>query len=211
MPTRTTVPKRERTRRLLLDAGRRVLAERGEAFTATDVVLAAEVSNGTFYNYFEDRDAFLDEVVKDSLLGIADAAAGDTSGDDPAWRFAVASTRVLHAAVADPVWGRLLLQLSESPVSPLTEIDRHLRVDLADGLAAGRFAHGDDPVTLDLVGGTLMASIRRLCASEAGADLVPAVVARLLGALGLGRREAAKLAARAAGQPASGGALPSRA
>lgn len=202
MPTRTTVPKRERTRRLLLDAGRRVLAERGEAFTATDVVLAAEVSNGTFYNYFEDRDAFLDEVVKDSLLGIADAAAGDTSGDDPAWRFAVASTRVLHAAVADPVWGRLLLRLSESPVSPLTEIDRHLRVDLADGLAAGRFAHGDDPVTLDLVGGTLMASIRRLCASEAGADLVPAVVARLLVALGLGRREAARLAARAAGQPA---------
>lgn len=205
MPTRTTVPKRERTRRLLLDAGRRVLAERGEAFTATDVVLAAEVSNGTFYNYFEDRDAFLDEVVKDSLLGIADAAAGDTSGDDPAWRFAVASTRVLHAAVADPVWGRLLLRLSESPVSPLTEIDRHLRVDLADGLAAGRFVHGDDPVTLDLVGGTLMASIRRLCAGEAGeadAGLVPAVVARLLVALGLGRREAAKLATRAAGQPA---------
>ena len=211
MPTRTTVPKRERTRRLLLDAGRRVLAERGEAFTATDVVLAAEVSNGTFYNYFEDRDAFLDEVVKDSLLGIADAAAGDTSGDDPAWRFAVASTRVLHAAVADPVWGRLLLRLSESPVSPLTEIDRHLRVDLADGLAAGRFAHGDDPVTLDLVGGTLMASIRRLCAGDADADLVPAVVARLLVALGLGRREAARLAARAAGQPVSGGALPSRA
>ena len=51
--------KRERTRRKLLDAGMHVIAERGEALTATDVVAAADVSNGTFYNHFIDRDDFI--------------------------------------------------------------------------------------------------------------------------------------------------------
>ena len=71
-------------------------------------------------------------------------AAGDTSGDDPAWRFAVASTRC-YAAVATRCRGRLLLWLSESPVSPLTEIDRH-HGGPGGRLAAAAFTR--DPVTL---------------------------------------------------------------
>ena len=44
--------KKERTRRQLVSAGLRVLAEKGQGLTVSDVVTAAEVSNGTFYNYF---------------------------------------------------------------------------------------------------------------------------------------------------------------
>jgi AcrR family transcriptional regulator len=192
-------PKRERTRRQLLAAGRVVLAERGEALTATDVVQVAEVSNGTFYNHFTDRDDFLQALARDTLLAIADTSAAETEGADPAWRFALATARVLQAAVEDPMLGLVILRLSELPAAPLAEVQRHLRADLRDGHASGRFTHGADAVTLDLVGGTLMASLKRISTTKAGARAVAPVVARLLVALGLDGQEADDLARAAVG------------
>ena len=190
-------PKRERTRRALLDAGRKVLAERGDALTASDVVHAADVSNGTFYNHFTDRDAFLDALAHDSLLTLNAGSANATAGADPAWRFAVASTRVLDAARRDPLWAHAVLRLAELPAPPHAAIEAHLRADLAEGAATGRFAHGDDPVTVDVVTGTLMATLRRIVAQPGHAQAVDEVVARLLQAVGIGHDEAASLAREA--------------
>ena len=54
--------KKERTRRQLIAAGLRVLADKGQGLTVSDVVAEAEVSNGTFYNYFADREELLEEL-----------------------------------------------------------------------------------------------------------------------------------------------------
>lgn len=193
-------PKRERTRRKLLDAGLRVLADRGDALTASDVVAEADVANGTFYNHFLDRDDFIQNLARESLEAITRGSAEETEGADPAWRFAVASTRVLEAAVREPLWGRAVLRLSEYPTPPHAAVQQHLRVDLAEGHRTGRFTHGDDPVTVDLVSGTLMAALRRLVSpGNATVDdqAVPAVVTRLLEAIGLEQAEARTLAATA--------------
>jgi AcrR family transcriptional regulator len=192
------LPKRDRTRRKLIDAGYEVLAERGAALTASDVVNAAEVSNGTFYNHFVDREDFLDTLARESLEALADVAAAHTEGQDPAWRFAVATTRLLNRVVDDPLWGRVILRLAESPRPTAAAVQRHLRSDLAEGRAQGRFAFGDDPVTLDLVTGTLMASIHRITRTGAGTEAVAPVVTRLLVALGLAPSEAEQLATSAA-------------
>lgn len=202
--------KRERTRRKLLDAGMHVIAERGEALTATDVVVAADVSNGTFYNHFIDRDDFISALAHESLTALTNRSADDTEGADPAWRFAVASVRVLDAGVRDPLWGRAVLRLSESPTPLHAVVQRHLRADLAEGHLAGRFAHGDDPVTVDLVSGTLMAALRRVVSpgaasgtsrdaavGESGDGFITDVVTRLLEAIGVERSEARALAAAA--------------
>ncbi len=205
--------KRERTRRKLLDAGLYVIAERGEALTATDVVAAADVSNGTFYNHFVDRDDFIRALAHESLAMLNDRSADDTKDTDPAWRFAVASVRVLDAGARDPLWGRALLRLSASPTPLHGAVQRHLCADLAEGHATGRFSHGDDPVTIDLVTGTLVAALRRLVSSDstenadhdealgaagaAGDDFVAAVVARLLQTIGLDAAEAYALATAA--------------
>lgn len=202
--------KRERTRRKLLDAGMQVIAERGEALTATDVVVAADVSNGTFYNHFTDRDDFISALAHESLTALAERSADDTKGADPAWRFAVASIRVLDAGARDPLWGRAVLRLDESPTPLHAAVQRHLRADLAEGHHTGRFAYGDDPVTVDLVSGTLMAALRRLVsrAADAGTSsdaavgessdgFVVDVVARLLEAIGVEAREARALTAAA--------------
>lgn len=202
--------KRERTRRKLLDAGMHVMAERGEALTASDVVVAADVSNGTFYNHFVDRDDFIRALAHESLTALTDRSADDTEGADPAWRFAVASARVLDAGVRDPLWGRAVLRLGESPTPLHAAVQRHLRADLAEGHRTGRFTHGDDPVTVDLVSGTLMAALRRLVSrggaagtshdsadGESADGFVVDVVARLLEAVGVEAPEARSLAATA--------------
>lgn len=191
--------KRERTRRRLLDAGLQVVAERGEALTASDVVALADVSNGTFYNHFLDREDFMAALAVDSLAELTDRSADDTSGEDPAWRFAVASTRVLGAGIRNPLWGRAVLRLSQGPTPLHAAVQRHLRADLAEGRLTGRFVHGDDPATVDLVSGTLMAALRRLVAEDpldASPDegFTVEVVARLLVAIGLGPSEAHALA-----------------
>ena len=194
--------KRERTRRKLIDAGLQVIADRGEALTASDVVTAADVSNGTFYNHFLDRDDFIQTLAHESLEAISAGSAGDTEGADPAWRFAVATTRVLDAAVRQPLWGRAVLRLAESPTPLHAAIQQHLRVDLAEGHSTGRFTHGDDPITIDLVSGTIMATIRRLVVMDAslddtGRDPIPDVVARLLEAIGIESGDARSLAVAA--------------
>ena len=131
MPS-TRPPKRERTRRALIDAGLQVLADRGDALTASDVVAAADVSNGTFYNHFADRQAFLDTLAHESLVALTRGSARDTQGSDPAWRFAVATTRVLETARREPLWGHAVLRLAELPAPPHEAIQAHLRADLAE-------------------------------------------------------------------------------
>ncbi len=193
MPTMT---KRERTRRLLLEAGRELMAERGTAITASDVVAAAEVSNGTFYNHFVDLDEFVQEVARRTFHAIAEVAAVETAGADPAWRFAVASTRILDAAVQDPTWGRLLLQLARSDLSRRAELER-LRADLRAGRRAGRFVYGDDRITVDVVSGTIIATIGRLVRDDVGRRHIVDVVSRLLTVLGLPDDEARSVASAA--------------
>ena len=59
MTTKRTEQKRE-NRAKLLDAARKVFAEKGvAAATARDIVRETDLATGTFYNYFEDKeDAF---------------------------------------------------------------------------------------------------------------------------------------------------------
>ncbi len=198
-------PKRERTRAKLVEAGLRVLADRGDALTASDVAVEADVANGTFYNHFLDRDDFIHVLARESLKAITTDSAEETEGADPAWRCAVASTRVLQAAVREPLWGRAVLRLAEYPTPPHAAIQQHLRSDLADGHRTGRFTHGDDPVTVDLISGTLMATLRRVASPDAVVDdrTVPEVVTRILEAIGLEHDEAHSLAtaAHAADKP----------
>ncbi len=196
-------PKRERTRRRLIEAGLHVFAERGEALTASDVVAAADVSNGTFYNHFVDREQFVQVLAHESLASITQASADDHAGADPAWRFAVASTNVLAAAAADPRWGRAVLRLAESPTPLHAAVQQHLRADLDEGQRTGRFSHGADDITIDLVSGTLLASMRRLITSgrpgHQAADSIADVVTRLLETIGVDPTEARALASDAAG------------
>ena len=189
--------KKEKTRRQLVAAGLRVLAAKGEALTASDVSEEADVSVGTFYNYFPDRDALVDAVTEEQLGALAaTAATADEPIEDPAQRIALTAAAVLHRASTDTPWARLVLRLVNRP-TVYNRINGYLREDLEEGLAQGRFDTGADDATLDQVTGLLVMTIRRIVAGEAKSDVRARAVERVLRALGVADAEAQDLAATA--------------
>jgi AcrR family transcriptional regulator len=187
--------KREKTRRQLIEAGLRVLARKGEALTVSDVVAEADVSNGTFYNYFVDRDELVDTLGEELVLTLAATAASEPIAD-PARRFAVASGRVLRRAAEDVTWGRVALRLVQRP-GLHQNVDRYLREDLAEGLSQGRFDVGPEDAAVDQAMGLLVMTMWRIVEGTAQPDAAERAVERGLIALGVDTAEAAKLAADA--------------
>ena len=187
--------KREKTRRQLVAAGLRVLAEKGEGLTVSDVVAEADVANGTFYNYFVDREALFEALAEHLALSLAAAAAREPVAD-PAHRFALATSRVLLRATEDLTWARVMLRLASRPGTGV-ELSRYLREDLAEGLAQGRFDSGPDDTTLDQVAGLIIMTIRRIAEGHARPDAPQRAVERGLRALGVAPGEAAEIAEEA--------------
>ena len=187
--------KRARTRAHLIEAGLLVLASRGDAMTVTDVVAQAGVSNGTFYNYFDDIDDLVLVVAEHVGVSIAEAAAAEPI-EDPAERFADATARLLVMAEVDPTWGRAFLQVAARPGSA-TDMLRHARSDLDRGHREGRFTLGPEPAALDQLTGLVMMTIRRIVEGRGDNGTVIAAVARGLESLGVTRAEALTLASTA--------------
>lgn len=200
--------KREKTRRQLIAAGLRVLAAKGDGLTISDVTAEADVSNGTFYNYFVDRDELLAVLAEHVALSLAAESAREPIAD-PAQRFAMATGRLILRAVEDPTWARVMLRLAGRPGAG-SMLDRHLREDLAEGLARGRFDTGPDDATLDQVAGLILMTIRRIVEGGAELDAPARAIARGLRALGISAEEAEPLAAdavEALGSPTRPGRL----
>ncbi|MEM9177811.1 MAG: TetR/AcrR family transcriptional regulator [Myxococcota bacterium] len=192
--------KKERTRRHLLAAGMRVLAEKGQGLTVSDVVAEADVSNGTFYNYFPDREALTNALAAEAVLSLA-AAVAEEGIEDPGRRFAVATSRVLAHAVADLTWARVVLRLVSRPGFEI-DVARFLRADLDEGQAKGRFETGADDATLDQVTGLILMTIRRVVGGDPSPGTRVAAIQRALRGLGLEIDEARRLAEEAVAQDA---------
>ena len=187
--------KKARTRQLLLETGLELLAEQGEAFSVADLAARAGLSHGTFYNYFTDREQLIDALVPHVVARFAERMAVEITVADPAERFVRISALALEAAMRDALAVRVGLRLDgvqrgllvDGPLS-------HLRHDLAEGCAAGRFDAAADDGTLDVVLGTLLLAARRVADGEHGVEYRRTVLRRLLQALGVAGEEATRLA-----------------
>ncbi|MEN0067611.1 MAG: TetR/AcrR family transcriptional regulator [Myxococcota bacterium] len=187
--------KKARTRRRLIEAGVKSYGAFGAAMTVQHVVAEADVSHGTFYNYFEDLDALVEAVAVDVIteLGEAVASAGHA---DPAQRFATASLQTLILLGRRTEFARVILRL-------VTRGDReqgftmNLRADLAEGQASGRFRAFPDELAEDAVYGMLVVSLHRMVVGRWSEDRARLIVEHLLKVLGVPAAEAAELVANA--------------
>ncbi len=195
--------KKARTRRQLVAAAIEVIGERGEAFTISDVADRAGVSNGTFYNYFDDRDALIDAVVPEILGAFATESAVTVEEADPAVRFATITALALARAVAEPEATRVWLRFDAIQQAVTAgEAIGHLRADLRAGVSTGRFTIIDEEATLDVIVGAIVLASRRLVdhtgtgvgTSDNGLRHRVGVVAQLLCSLGLTGDEATTIA-----------------
>ena len=94
-------PRAERTRAALMAAGRRLFSTRPiDAVTVDDIVQAAEVGKGSFYNHFSDRQALARAIASQIRASIESAVARANAGaDDPARRLARAVCTYLRYAL----------------------------------------------------------------------------------------------------------------
>ena len=181
-----------------------VLAEQGESFSLADLTAAAEVSHGTFYNYFADREDLLQALVPHIVTHFAERMADEVVDSDPGARFARISAGALAFAMHDPQVVRVVLQLDQVQQGLLVEGPlARLREDLAEGFRSGRFTNPPDGATLDVVTGSLLLAVRRIADGEHAATYRVQVLQRLLQALGVSAAEAEQLAGEAVGQASS--------
>jgi AcrR family transcriptional regulator len=133
--------KRERTRGALLDSAISVFASKGYAATKiTDITNHAELANGTFYNYYDDKDALLHDVA----IGLA---VEITSGIDAELqalihaptRVVLATARCLQIARQKPEWLRVLLESLFVVPEMQSAAVKYLRQDLKLGIEQGHF------------------------------------------------------------------------
>ncbi|MBI5940413.1 MAG: TetR/AcrR family transcriptional regulator [Caulobacterales bacterium] len=133
--------RRVRTRAALLQAGQSLFAAQSvDAVSIDDIVAAADVAKGSFYNHFPDKDALAREIavtVRAEAEAQVDLAnAGVT---EPASRMARGQAVFVRYAVRNPERARAMMRLHAGATLPNAPMNRGLRADIEAGLADGSF------------------------------------------------------------------------
>lgn len=145
--------RRARTRAALLRAGQALFADRPvDGVSIDDIIAAAQVAKGSFYNHFSDKDALAAELATQARMGVEALAARTGAGvEDPAERVARALCGFAREALERPQGVRMMLRLFHGAEIPDLPMNRGVRADIQAGLKAGRFSG------LSLESGVLMA------------------------------------------------------
>ena len=133
--------KRERTRGALLDSALSVFAAKGyEATRINDITAHAEMANGTFYNYYRDKDQLLHEVALGLLVEIAGRTDQEMTGLSHApTRVALAAAKLLRTAREAPEWVNVLLQATDIAPEIQSATVQYMKKDLEIGVEQGVF------------------------------------------------------------------------
>ncbi|WP_238328070.1 TetR/AcrR family transcriptional regulator [Paraburkholderia mimosarum] len=195
---RVAAERRRRMRMRLLESAMIVFAQKGVgASVIADVVAAAEVSKGSFYNYFRTNEelfqALAAELSRD-IVKMIEAAISNIE-DDPSLKVATAFRCYLHlirshALVAQFVAGAGL-QLVNRDSGLYDYLPRHLRA----GQKRGQFNGGAVGTMIDVVTGAGLMAVHRMVAGGTSRRYPEQVVGLVMCALGVTPQDAARLMA----------------
>jgi AcrR family transcriptional regulator len=194
--------RRSKTRAALIDAGLRLFAERSvDAVTIDDLVQAANVAKGTFYNHFEDRDALLAALLEDITKAIEQLViAANTGIKDPAQRVARAISVYLRYAHDYPTRSAVLARVDASISMSQNLASQGVAADVARGIASGRLVVPTTEVGVLFVTGVSRAGIAKVASIGnlmSSVALSQQMVSMVLRGLGIDRSEADQIASQA--------------
>lgn len=154
--------KRVRTRALLMDSAITQFAHRGIEKTSIDDICArADVSHGTFYYHFADKDDIVDTVghaVAAGLVNLVDREIRDISSG--AERVAMATQVFLAHAAESKDWGWLVVHALADMGSFFEQISRGIRKDVLIGIRNGEFSANPDPLLFASLLAVVSAALR---------------------------------------------------
>jgi len=192
-----------RTRQALIDAGRGLFATRPvDAVPIDDIVQAACVAKGSFYNHFNDKDdlvrAITGQIRRDIESAIASANADIT---DPALRTVRGLCVYLGYAARHREQAVALLRIQGGHTSLNAPLNRGLVDDITSGRETGRFDLASVEVGVLMVMGVAQIALARITEAVPGTDpsqLAQPLCAVLLRGFGVDHAEADTIAAQAA-------------
>jgi AcrR family transcriptional regulator len=179
-------PRAQRTRRLLLD-GLRALMQEGSygRITVGDIAAHATVNRATFYLHFSDKDALLEEVLREWTRERLDLAAPVPPSQDPAY------LQVLLIGVCEFL-ARMDRECPRSHKQFDARLEAHVQADVRVRIAAwlapaGAASPRTETLTATIVGAGLYAAAqawRRDARRSAAAGFAQRAIPILLAPLG---------------------------
>ena len=192
-------PRRERTRRALLDGGRRVLARKGvENASVLEIVREAGVSQPSFYNHFGSKEELVEAIATDLFeRDVAYKVGVFRRVADPAEAIALNVRHTLTVARRDPAVAWVIIRSGA-----LRDLGRARGPDdlvkmLSAGARTGRFRIADARVAASVIRGAAYPLLQDILQERAPDDVERQFAELVLRMLGLPAREAAAVAARA--------------
>lgn len=198
--TRVAAEKRERMRMRLIESALHVFAHKGaDAAVIEDVIAMAEVSRGTFYNYFRTNEELLAAVVKElgnELLALVETVVIQCK--DPAERLATGVRMALQTMQAHPLLAQFVARSGLAMAANNSLAMTYLPRDIQAAMDNGRFNLGSVQVGLVLVLGIAHAAVAAMTlpaplSTSLSADYAEEVTYHLLLGLGMTKAQARKL------------------
>ena len=158
--TRTERRKRI-TREKLLNSALDLMAQKGyEGVTVNEITEAADVGFGSFYNYFESKEAIYTELLDTLFEAFADDMEANINMLSDAAEVMSASMRYVLAKVdSDPAWGQILVRQGLSGEALTRGLGQRMIRDIQNGVTQNRFRSDDPLLTLLKVGGLMLTTI----------------------------------------------------
>jgi len=193
----------ERTRTALVAAGRSLFATKAiDAVSIDDIVQAANVSKGSFYNHFEDRESLVAAISNDIRATVEKAIdLANAQIKDPAYRVARGCSTYLRFALDDPEGAGFLARNNTGGPYLSNPLNKGLVEDISKGLKAHRFAVPTVESGVLLVLGVSQVVFARLVGEAHPAlavSLSQQLMSLLLRGLGVPAVEAEQIAAQSA-------------
>ncbi len=194
---RVAAERRERMRKRLIESAMVVFARKGTgASVIQDVVAAAGVSQGSFYNYFRTNEELLiavGEDLGDEIVRLIESVVGDI--DDPAMRLAMALRSYLHLVRAHRVVACFLSKAGSHLLGKKRAVYKYLPPDIAEGQKRGQFDFASLDIAVDVIGGIALMAIHRIAGGKTAKDYPEKVTAASLRSLGMTAAVASRLTA----------------
>ena len=164
---------------------------------ATARVREADVGFGTFYTYFDSKEALIEAVVADAItstatiIGTRALACGD-----PAETAAISYRRFLAYATEEPELSAVLLSLPDAEQLFETSLAPQARRTLERGIEQGRFDIADLELALTSVSAAALAAMRASLAGRLAPGAARHGTVMLLRGFGVPDAEAREIADR---------------
>ena len=188
--SRVAAEKRARMRRTLVESALFTFAEKGvDASVIEDVIAAAGVSRGTFYNYFSTNAELLvaaNVELMSEIMTLIEARVHEAP--TPAARLCLGLRLYLDVARRFPLFARFMTRAGPTGAGLGSVLHDYVPRHIAAAVKLGEFIKLPISVALDVVAGTMLMAVARIASREADDTYLAGALSAILRAQGLDER-----------------------